>query len=59
VQVSSGQQLGRVWVQLIEDNNLKERMGRAARELSERNRGATARAIARINKLLSEEAHRG
>jgi 3-deoxy-D-manno-octulosonic-acid transferase len=59
VQVSSGQQLGKVWVQLIEDNNLKERMGRAARELSERNRGATARAIARITQLLSNEAQRG
>ncbi len=48
VQVASGPQLGKVWVQLIEDNTLRERMGRAARELSERNRGATARAIARI-----------
>ena len=35
VQVASGPQLGKVWVQLIEDNSLRERMGAAARELSE------------------------
>jgi 3-deoxy-D-manno-octulosonic-acid transferase len=52
VQVTSGQQLGKVWVQLIEDNSLREQMGKAARELSERNRGATARAIDRISALL-------
>jgi len=55
VQVTSGQQLGKVWVQLIEDNSLRDRMGQAARELSARNRGATARALARITALLGEE----
>lgn len=45
VQVKSAQQLGKVWVQLIADDALRKRMGRAARELSERNRGATARAL--------------
>ena len=53
VQVPSGQQLGKVWVQLIEDKALRERMGRRARELSERNRGATARALDRIAVLLA------
>jgi 3-deoxy-D-manno-octulosonic-acid transferase len=48
VQVSSGQQLGKVWVQLIEDTALRERMGKSARALSERNRGATARSLERI-----------
>jgi len=52
VQVTSGPQLGKAWVQLIEDNALRERMGRAARELSERNRGATARSLDRIVALL-------
>jgi 3-deoxy-D-manno-octulosonic-acid transferase len=52
VQVTSGQQLGKVWVQLIEDNDLRERMGRAAREISERNRGATARSLERIAAIL-------
>jgi len=55
VQVTSGQQLGKVWAQLIEDNALRERMGRAARELSERNRGATARSLERIVSMLSKQ----
>ena len=57
VQVTSGQQLGNVWVQLIEDNELRESMGRAARELSERNRGATARSLERIAAALSKQEH--
>jgi 3-deoxy-D-manno-octulosonic-acid transferase len=48
VEVTSGPQLGKVWVQLIEDSPLRERMGSAARGLSERNRGATARSLDRI-----------
>jgi len=55
VQVTSGQQLGKVWAQLIEDNALRERMGRAARELSERNRGATARSLERIVSMPSKQ----
>jgi len=57
VQVTSGQQLGNVWVQLIEDNELRESMGRAARELSERNRGATARSLERIAAALAKQEH--
>jgi len=53
IQVSSGTQLGKVWVQLIDDNATRERMGRAAREISERNRGATARTLARITGILN------
>jgi len=45
IQVKNSQQLGKIWVQLIEDDALCKRMGRAARELSEKNRGATARAL--------------
>ena len=48
VRVTSGPQLGKVWVQLIEDNALRERMGKSAHTLSERNRGATARSLERI-----------
>lgn len=55
VQVGSGQQLGKVWIQLIENDALRERMGKAARELSERNRGATARSLERIGSLLDGE----
>lgn len=54
VQVTSGQQLGKVWVQLIEDSTHRERMGQAARELSERNRGATTRSLERIATVLSQ-----
>ena len=52
VEVTSGPQLGKVWVQLIEDTALRDRMGRAAREISERNRGAAARSLRRIADLL-------
>ncbi len=52
VQVSNGPQLGKVWVQLIENDSLRERMGQSARGLSARNAGATARTLARIRELL-------
>lgn len=52
IQVTSGSQLGKVWVQLIEETPLRERMGKAARELSERNRGATERSLERLTALL-------
>jgi 3-deoxy-D-manno-octulosonic-acid transferase len=54
IQVSSGPQLGKVWVQLIEDDGTRQRMGRSARELSERNRGATARSLERIEAILMD-----
>lgn len=55
VQVNSGDHLGRVWVQLIENEALRERTGKAARALAERNRGATARVIERIQAALDRE----
>jgi len=48
VQVTSGPGLGKVWVQLIEDNAMRQRMGSAARAISERNRGATERSLDHI-----------
>jgi 3-deoxy-D-manno-octulosonic-acid transferase len=48
VQVSTGPGLGKVWIQLIQDNAMRERMGAAAREISQRNRGATERSLDRI-----------
>ena len=48
VQVANGEQLGKVWMQFIENNAMRERMGQAAREISEQNRGATARALEHI-----------
>lgn len=52
VQVDTGPQLGKVWVQMIEDSPLRDRMGKAAHAISERNRGATERCIERIVALL-------
>src|SRR6202046_1016442 len=48
VQVANGEQLGKVWAQLIENNTMRERMGQAARAISEQNRGATTCALERI-----------
>jgi 3-deoxy-D-manno-octulosonic-acid transferase len=48
VQVTSGPGLGKVWIQLIEDNAMRQRMGSAARAISERNRGATERSLDHI-----------
>ena len=53
VQVASGPQLGKVWVQLIEDSLLRERMGAAARRISEQNGGATERSLERIAAVLN------
>jgi 3-deoxy-D-manno-octulosonic-acid transferase len=53
IQVSSGPMLGKVWVQLIEDTETREKMGHAARELSGRNRGATASSLERIVAVLA------
>jgi 3-deoxy-D-manno-octulosonic-acid transferase len=55
IQVSSGMQLGKVWVQLIENSALRDRMGQAALKLSERNRGAAARSLDRIGAVLGEQ----
>jgi 3-deoxy-D-manno-octulosonic-acid transferase len=52
IQVTSGPQLGKVWTQLIEDVSLGEKMGQAARQLWERNRGATERCLDRISAVL-------
>jgi 3-deoxy-D-manno-octulosonic-acid transferase len=56
VQVASADSLGKVWTQLIQDAGLRERMGKAAREIAERNRGATQRTLDRIAPLLDRQA---
>jgi 3-deoxy-D-manno-octulosonic-acid transferase len=58
IQVSSGPELGNVWVQLVEDTAIRERMGKSARALSERNRGAAARSLDRIAAILAAEPER-
>jgi 3-deoxy-D-manno-octulosonic-acid transferase len=59
VQVSSGSQLGKVWIQLIQNDSLRERMGSAARELSLRNTGATAHTLERIGEILDDRQGSG
>src|ERR1700690_4183290 len=56
LQVASGQELGKRWVHLIEKDALRERMGKAAQKLSERNRGATERALDRIGAFLDDRS---
>ncbi len=58
MQVSSGERLGKAWVRLIRDTRLSERMGRAARGLVERNRGATARTLERLTAFLADSRSR-
>ena len=59
VQVANGEQFGKVWVQLIENNAMRERMGKAAHEISERNRGATARSLERILAVIARSDSEG
>jgi 3-deoxy-D-manno-octulosonic-acid transferase len=54
VEVRSGTELGAAWIALLSDRERRERLGRAARELVERNRGATEVTIERIAALLAE-----
>jgi len=56
VQVTSGQGLGKVWIQLIQDDKMRERMGKSARAICEHNRGATERSLGRIAGVLNESA---
>jgi len=54
VQVASAESLGKVWTQLIRDEPLRERMGAAARQIAERNRGAAKRTLDRIAPLVPQ-----
>jgi 3-deoxy-D-manno-octulosonic-acid transferase len=53
LQVRSGEQLGKAWTNLIQDAAGRERMGRKAQQLAERNRGATLRSLERIEAVLA------
>jgi 3-deoxy-D-manno-octulosonic-acid transferase len=55
IQVSSGQQLGKAWAELVTDSAKRERMGQKARALVESNRGATARSLKRIVAVLDQQ----
>ncbi len=52
IQVSSPEELGDAWIELIQNVACREQMGKTARELVELNRGATERSLERIAELL-------
>lgn len=52
-QVRSGEELGPALLALLEDDARREALGRAARALVERNRGAVARTVEALAELLS------
>jgi len=52
VQARSGAELGAAWIMLLEDGERCAEMGRAARALVERHRGATAATVERLAGLL-------
>jgi 3-deoxy-D-manno-octulosonic-acid transferase len=52
--VRNGKELGEAWTALLNDPARRTRMGQAALELVERNRGATAATLDRLAALLSE-----
>jgi 3-deoxy-D-manno-octulosonic-acid transferase len=51
-QVTHPEDLGVAWIELLEDSARRQKMGAAARTLVEENRGATARTIEYIAKVL-------
>jgi 3-deoxy-D-manno-octulosonic-acid transferase len=52
--VRSGQELGEAWISLLDDPGRRSKMGRAALELVERHRGATAATLDRLAAILAE-----
>ncbi len=54
LQVNSPEDLGVAWIELIQDATRRERMGRAARELVELNRGAAERSLEHIAAVLAD-----
>jgi 3-deoxy-D-manno-octulosonic-acid transferase len=54
IQVTSAASLAKVWIQLIENAQLRAQIGAAARAIAERNRGATARTLDRIAPFIGD-----
>lgn len=55
-QVTNPEDLGVAWIELLEDDARRKKMGDAARALVEENRGATARTVGYIANLLQPSA---
>jgi 3-deoxy-D-manno-octulosonic-acid transferase len=56
IQVLSAKSLAQVWIQLIENQQLRSQIGAAARSIAERNRGATRRTLDRIAPFIDESS---
>jgi 3-deoxy-D-manno-octulosonic-acid transferase len=52
-QVTSADALGTVWMQLIQNTEMRAHIGAAAKALAERNRGATERTLEKIESVLA------
>jgi 3-deoxy-D-manno-octulosonic-acid transferase len=52
IQVRNSNALANAWITLIRDESLARRMGENAKNLAQRNRGATARCLQRIESIL-------
>jgi 3-deoxy-D-manno-octulosonic-acid transferase len=55
IQVRTPEELGAAWAGLLRDPERGARMGASARELVERNRGATARVLEQIERVLGSD----
>lgn len=58
IRVTSGSELGAAWLGLLEDDERREEMGRAGRELVEQSRGATEKVAEKVEALMGEEGRR-
>lgn len=56
IQVDSAAKLGAAWIDLLDNNAKRAQMGEAARQMVERNRGATAATLDRVAAII--EPHR-
>jgi 3-deoxy-D-manno-octulosonic-acid transferase len=56
IKVASPEDLGVAWIELVQDAEKRERMGGAARQIVEANRGATSRSLERIAEILDRGA---
>jgi 3-deoxy-D-manno-octulosonic-acid transferase len=52
IQANTSEELGAAWIGLLKDDMRAMRMGAAARDLVDRNRGATVRVLARIEQIV-------
>jgi 3-deoxy-D-manno-octulosonic-acid transferase len=58
LQVNSAEGLGEAWIGLLKDDVRALRMGAAARNLVDQNRGATARVLGRIEQVIDSHGGR-